>query len=121
MTPAASSIACVGEAMIELSAFDPAGARVAVGVAGGVLNTAIYLKRALPGAEVAFVTALGDDAFSDHMAAVMRAEGLAIDIVPRLSGQAPGLYAIALDARGERSFTYWRGESAARAMFGPGG
>ncbi|MBP1806305.1 sugar kinase [Rubellimicrobium aerolatum] len=115
-------IACVGEAMIELSGFDPVRGEARIGVAGDVLNTAIYLKRALGGAaEVAFVTALGDESFSDLMLGVMAAEGLGTDLVARLPGRAPGLYAISLDATGERSFTYWRGESAARGMFGPGG
>jgi 2-dehydro-3-deoxygluconokinase len=31
----------------------------------------------------------------------------------------PGLYAISLDATGERSFTYWRDTSAARTLFLP--
>lgn len=114
-------IACVGEAMIELSGFDPTRGQAQVGVAGDVFNTAVYLKRVMPQAEVAFVTALGDDALSDHMAAEMRAEGLSTDLVAQLAGRAPGLYAISLDGRGERSFTYWRSESAARSMFGPEG
>ena len=35
------------------------------------------------------------------------------------AGKAPGLYAISLDAKGERSFTYWREASAARTLFEP--
>ena len=34
----------------------------------------------------------------------------------RLPGRLPGLYTIRTDARGERSFTYWRSAAAARDM-----
>jgi 2-dehydro-3-deoxygluconokinase len=115
-------IACIGEAMIELSGFDPATGRLDAGVAGDTLNTAIYLKRALGDrAEVRYLTALGCDRFSDHILSVMARERLATDGVARLPGRLPGLYAISVDEGGERSFDYWRGESAARDMFGPGG
>ncbi|EPX86064.1 Sugar kinase, ribokinase family [Rubellimicrobium thermophilum DSM 16684] len=115
-------IACIGETMIELSGFDPGAGRLDVGVAGDTLNTAIYLGRALGSrAEIRYLTALGDDRFSDHILAVMTREGLVTDGVARLPGRLPGLYAISVDERGERSFAYWRNESAARDMFGPGG
>ncbi len=115
-------IACLGEAMVELSNLDPRAGRIDFGVAGDTLNTAIYLKRALgAGAEVSYLTALGDDAFSDHMVRFMEAEALDTSRIARLRGRLPGLYAINLDERGERTFTYWRSESAARSMFGQGG
>ena len=56
-----TSIACIGEAMIELSM---AGDDAQLGVAGDTLNTAIYLHRAAPGITVDYVTCLGDDPFS---------------------------------------------------------
>jgi 2-dehydro-3-deoxygluconokinase len=115
-------VACIGEAMIELStAGDPT--RAAVGVAGDTLNTAIYLARmAGAGAEVSYVTALGDDPYSDRMIAFMAAEGVGTGAIRRLPGRLPGLYAISTDAGGERAFHYWRSEAAARAMFeGPDG
>lgn len=119
MTPI--RIACLGEAMVELSGLDPAAGAIRFGVAGDTLNTAIYLKRALGGgAEVSYLTALGDDAFSDRMLALMEEEGLDTSRVARLSGRLPGIYAITLDERGERSFAYWRSESAARSMLAPG-
>lgn len=114
-------IACLGEAMVELSNLDAGAGRIDFGVAGDTLNTAIYLKRALGDASgVFYLTALGDDAFSDHMLRFMAAEGLDTSRVARLRGRLPGLYAINLDDRGERSFTYWRSESAARSMLGEG-
>jgi 2-dehydro-3-deoxygluconokinase len=107
--------------MVELSNHDPAAGRVDLGVAGDTLNTAIYLKRELgKAAEVSYLTALGDDAFSDHMVRFMEAEALDTSGIVRLRGRLPGIYAINLDARGERSFTYWRSEAAARSMLDEG-
>jgi 2-dehydro-3-deoxygluconokinase len=115
-------IACLGEAMVELSNLDPAAGRIDFGVAGDTLNTAIYLKRAFgAGAEVSYLSAVGDDAFSDRMIAAMEEEALDTSRIARLGGRLPGIYAINLDDKGERTFTYWRSESAARSMLGPGG
>ena len=58
-------IACIGEAMIELSMLET-GAKV--GVAGDTLNTAIYMHRAAPDLQVEYVTCLGDDPFSGRIA-----------------------------------------------------
>lgn len=121
MTDRPIRIACLGEAMVELSNLDPERGRIDLGVAGDTLNTAIYLKRELgDAAEVSYLTALGDDAFSDHILRAMEAEALDTSHIARLAGRLPGIYAINLDERGERSFAYWRGDSAARAMFAEG-
>ena len=53
-------IACIGEAMIELSLVDD---DAQVGVAGDTLNTAIYLHRSAPDMQVDYLTCLGDDPF----------------------------------------------------------
>jgi 2-dehydro-3-deoxygluconokinase len=122
MTEKPVRIACMGEAMVELSRLDPQAGTLAFGVAGDTLNTAIYLKRALgDGARVAYLTALGRDAFSDRMVEFMQGEGIETSGIARLPGRLPGIYAIDLDERGERTFSYWRSESAARSMLGPGG
>lgn len=85
------------------------------GFAGDAFNTAAYLARSLGGAgECAFLTVLGDDPLSDEMQAVFRGEGLKDRLVWRAAGKAPGLYVIELDARGDRTFHYWRSASAAR-------
>jgi len=112
-------VACIGECMVELTLpRDEAGA-TRVGFAGDTANTAIYLKRAAPEAEVAYVTALGRDALSERMLGFFAAEGLDTGLVERRDDRAPGLYAISVDAAGERSFTYWRDASAARTLFLP--
>jgi 2-dehydro-3-deoxygluconokinase len=104
---------CIGEAMVELR---PAGPGLfARAVAGDAYNTAVYLKRSLGvEGEVAFLTAVGDDALSQGMTAEFAAEGLETGLVFTVQNGLPGLYLIELDARGDRSFHYWRSASAAR-------
>ena len=107
-------VAAIGECMIELRHVGGASLELAFG--GDTLNTAVYLKRAAPGSDVAYATALGDDPYSAQMREFFAAEGLALDLVATLPGRLPGLYAIRTDAAGERTFFYWRAEAAARAM-----
>src|SRR3546814_7394250 len=57
-----------------------------------------------PGIGVDYVSALGDDPFSDEMLAAWRAEGIGTDLVARLPGRLPGLHVVRNDADGERSF-----------------
>ena len=110
-------VACVGECMIELSL--PEGAAPGVSFAGDAYNAAVYIKRSAPAIDVAFVTALGTDTLSDRMVATFRGEGIVSDLIERRADRVPGLYAISTDAAGERSFTYWRGQAAARTLFDP--
>ena len=107
-----AGIVLVGEAMLEL-ARDGAGWRLGYG--GDTLNTAVHMARA--GVPTAYLTALGQDSFSADLRAQWRAEGLDTSLVLSHPQRNPGLYAISTDEAGERSFTYWRGESAARALF----
>lgn len=86
-----------------------------MGYGGDTLNTAIHLARS--GHDVAYLTALGLDPFSDELRGGWAAEGIDCRLVLAHPTRQPGLYAITTDAHGERSFTYWRDSSAARAMF----
>jgi 2-dehydro-3-deoxygluconokinase len=110
-------IVCVGEAMLELSR--PKDGKAAgdwrLGYGGDTINTAIHLARA--GHDTAYLTALGGDPFSDGIKERWRAEGLDVSLVLTHPDRNIGLYAIDTDDSGERSFTYWREASAARAMF----
>ncbi|HEX7822261.1 MAG TPA: PfkB family carbohydrate kinase, partial [Sphingobium sp.] len=106
-------ICLIGEGMVELSGSAAGG--WAVGHGGDTLNTAIHLARA--GCDVAYATALGDDAFSARLRADWAAEGLDLSPALTVRDAMPGLYAIHTDAGGERSFSYWRSDSAARRMF----
>jgi len=82
--------------------------------AGDVYNTAVYLKRSLPDAQVQFLTAVGDDATSQAMRDAWHMEGIDDAFAFTVEGALPGLYLIETDARGERRFQYWRSNSAAR-------
>jgi 2-dehydro-3-deoxygluconokinase len=113
-------VASIGECMIELRHRSESDLELAFG--GDTLNTAVYLARLGRdrGVSVDYVSALGDDAYSDQMLAMWQAEGVGTALVARLPGRLPGLYTIRTDARGERSFTYWRSASAARLMLKDG-
>jgi 2-dehydro-3-deoxygluconokinase len=106
---------CIGECMVELSAAGEG--LLARRFAGDAYNTAVYFKRALPAAEVQFLTAVGADPLSLAMRGAWRAEGIEGDLAFTVPGRRPALYLIETDLKGERQFHYWRGESAAKAWF----
>ena len=112
MAETTSRIVSVGEVMIELARGDDG--RFALAYGGDTFNTAVYLARA--GVEVAYATALGDDRYSDRIAQVAAAEGVADDLIVRVAGRLPGLYLIETD-KGERQFHYWRESAPARQLF----
>ena len=106
-------IAVIGECMVELRRAGQG--LLAQGFGGDTLNTALYLARLGSQAlAVHYVTALGQDGFSSQMLAAWQQEGIHTDWVQRLADKAPGLYLIDTAADGERSFTYWRSDAAAR-------
>jgi 2-dehydro-3-deoxygluconokinase len=103
---------CIGECMVELA---PAGADLyRRGFAGDAFNAAVYLKRSAPKLDVQFATVTGADPLSKAMRQAWRAHGVGDALAAVDPGREPGLYLIELDAKRERSFHYWRGESAAR-------
>jgi len=109
-------IALIGECMIELQQRADGSLQQSFG--GDTLNTAVYLSRALGDrASVDYVTALGDDSFSDAMCQSWAEENIGLERVQRLPGRLPGLYCIQTDAAGERRFLYWRNEAAVRDCF----
>jgi 2-dehydro-3-deoxygluconokinase len=107
-------VVALGECMVELSL---AGAdKAAIGYAGDVFNTCVYLRRL--GQPVSFATALGaGDPFSAAILDRMKAERIDDGLVTRVEGRVPGLYAIARDADGERRFFYWRDQAPVRQFF----
>jgi 2-dehydro-3-deoxygluconokinase len=107
-----TSVACIGECMIELK--QAQGGLYSRGYGGDTLNTAVYLARL--GVDVEYITALGNDPMSDEMIAGWAAEGVGIRRVARLRGKLPGLYMIQTDEDGERRFFHWRESAAARSL-----
>ena len=111
-------IACIGEAMFEL-AFD--GASPLVNFGGDTLNTAIYLRRGLPlPHSLSFISVVGADPFSQRMLDFISSHGVSTAEISRHPSLLPGLYAIDTAPDGERSFLYWRENSAARTLFTDG-
>ncbi|AXC50621.1 sugar kinase [Paracoccus suum] len=106
----------VGECMVELSADPDAQGRLRQGFAGDTLNTAWYARACLPAQDaVDYVTAIGTDPLSQAMLDFISGAGIGTDWIRRDPQRAPGLYLISL-TEGERSFTYWRENSAARRL-----
>ncbi len=109
-----SSLLFIGECMLELR---KSGAHhYARDFAGDTYNSAIYAKWWAPELDVAYFTALGRDAISEEMLEAWQAHGLNCRHVLRSKTKSPGIYSINVDVNGERSFTYWRNDSAARKM-----
>ncbi|MCR9124377.1 MAG: sugar kinase [Phyllobacteriaceae bacterium] len=111
----AMRVVSIGECMIELSGRE--GDRWRMGYAGDTFNTLWYLRALLPAdAMTDYVSAFGDDPFSVDQITFLADHGIGIAKSPQIDGAVPGLYAITLDDAGERSFTYWRSQAAARRL-----
>jgi len=113
----AVTVQAVGECMVEIVRH---GGKVRIAYSGDTYNTAVYLRRTASAlgvpVEVRYLTAVGDDDESARMRACWHTEGIEDDAVV-VSGATPGLYMIRTDDDGERSFSYWRGDSAAAVLF----
>ena len=107
-----------GECMIELmtASQEQSSNTMKQSFAGDVFNTAVYLKRTFTDVNVHLVTAVGKDQFSLDMIQYVEKENIGCDFVFKSETKIPGLYSIQLDDQGERSFTYWRDNSAARQV-----
>ncbi|MEN9916985.1 MAG: 2-dehydro-3-deoxygluconokinase [Pseudomonadota bacterium] len=110
-------IGVIGEAMLELSHQTPTS--LTLSFAGDTLNFAIYLSRLLHNQafDIHYITALGQDPYSDQMLLNWQTEGLNTDLIHRINNKLPGLYLIRTDDKGERSFFFYRSNSAARDLF----
>lgn len=106
------SIAAVGECMIELSENDNAWR---MNFAGDTFNTLWVLRALCSDRAATYVSAFGDDVFSRNQIAFFMRNGIGIGTSPIIYGTNPGVYAISLTGS-ERSFTYWRSDSAARQL-----
>lgn len=104
----------LGEAMVELAPVK--GSLYRRGFAGDTLNTAWYLRACLSDVwNVGYVTALGKDPLSSEMCDFIHGHGIDTTHVRYIDGKSCGLYLISLQD-GERSFSYWRENSAARHL-----
>ncbi|MCV2880228.1 sugar kinase [Sedimentimonas flavescens] len=104
----------IGEAMIEMAPVQDGLYRR--GFAGDTFNTAWHLAQALGSrGRVGFATRVGTDRLSDAFVAELNSDGLDTSSIGRDAERTMGLYLIELDGV-ERSFHYWRKDSAARLI-----
>ncbi|EGU32584.1 putative 2-dehydro-3-deoxygluconokinase [Vibrio ichthyoenteri ATCC 700023] len=106
-------VAIIGECMVELKKNNGV---LEQGFGGDTLNTGVYLSRLTQqqGVITSYVTGLGRDPFSKEMLASWQQESLNTDMVFISENKLPGIYAIETADDGERSFFYWRNDSAAK-------
>jgi 2-dehydro-3-deoxygluconokinase len=107
-------VLAIGECMAELAPAARPG-EYSLGFAGDTFNTAWYLARLSPRTKLSYFTAVGDDAISAQMVRAIAESGIDTGQIKVVPGRSVGLYLITLD-HGERSFSYWRGQSAARLL-----
>lgn len=96
---------------------EPKEPQYASSFAGDVINFAVYLKRLDASSCVHFLSATGHDELSGQMRAFLSSESIDSELVAYSPDKTVGLYMIHTDDDGERTFTYWRSDSAARQMF----
>ena len=108
-------IVAIGECMVEMAPVATEG-QFCLGYAGDTLNTAWYLRRLLgAGDQIDYFTAVGIDAISEKMLGFLQQAGIGTESILRRDDKSVGLYMIQLQD-GERSFCYWRSDSAARTL-----
>ncbi|MFT4248622.1 MAG: carbohydrate kinase [Pseudomonas sp.] len=110
----ASKIVCFGEALIDMLAQPPATAdapRAFLQFAGGApANVAVAVARL--GGDSHFAGMLGQDMFGDFLLQSLQEAGVATDAVVRTGEAKTALAFVALDAHGERSFSFYRPPAA---------
>ena len=106
----------IGEVMAEIRTSGDGG--FAMGFAGDTYNTAVYAARALgTEGEVAYLTRVGTEPLSAALMDRAAEEGIDVSHVAVDPDRNIGIYSVSTDAHGERSFHYWRADSAARRLF----
>ncbi|UWQ96760.1 sugar kinase [Rhodobacteraceae bacterium M385] len=107
-------VTSIGECMVELAPAQEKGS-FTQSFAGDSLNTLWYLRQLNPAWKCRYLTRVGQDHISEEMLKMMAGAGMETDHVGRETDRTLGLYMISL-SDGERSFSYWRGQSAARLL-----
>lgn len=109
-----STFLAIGECMVEMA--PTADGTFMMGFAGDTLNTAWYVRKSL-GRDwaVAYYTGVGTDQVSGQMIDFLGQAGIETGHIRKLQDRTVGLYMIQL-RDGERSFAYWRSQSAARCL-----
>ena len=109
-------ILSIGEAMVEIRLGDADG--FSLGFAGDTYNTAVYASRTIgQRGLVSYATRVGVDPLSMSFCDAAQREGIDIGGIANDPNHNIGIYSVSTDDSGERSFHYWRSNSAARRMF----
>ena len=107
-------LVAIGECMLELSYAN--NDTFNKSFAGDTYNALVYAKRYSASLKCSLFTAIGDDAISQNMLNHWQQYGISGDKALRLENKTIGVYMISTDRQGERSFSYWRNQSAAKSM-----
>ena len=111
-----STLLSIGEAMAEIRSGRTDD--FSLGFAGDTYNTAVYASRTIgQRGLVSYITRVGVDPLSMSFCNAAHREGIAIDGIANDPNHNIGIYSVSTDDSGERSFHYWRANSAARRMF----
>lgn len=114
MSARRDAIACFGEALVDLlarPAGEPGAPRQFVEYAGGApANVAVAVARL--GGNARFIGMLARDLFGDMLSAQLRDAGVDTRCVRRTDAANTALAFVSLDARGERSFSFYRPPAA---------
>ncbi|MCI2285392.1 sugar kinase [Colwellia sp. MSW7] len=104
----------IGEGMLELRMNE--NGSIESSFFGDTLNAAIYAKRFTPSLDVSWFSAIGTDEFSQNMITFLSTEGINTNWLYESKEALLGIYNIQTDTFGERTFNYWRSNSAATKM-----
>lgn len=107
-------IVMIGECMLELVHKD--ASTLKRGYAGDTFNASVYMKRAFAEHNVNFMSCIGNDPVSDQFVELMKKERLGQGFIEIDPSRHMGAYLVKTDENGERSFVYWRNDSAARRL-----
>jgi fructokinase len=108
-------VVCMGETLVDFLPAEP-GQRVrevsswSPAIGGSLANVSVGVARL--GARSGLVTVVGEDEFGHFLRERLTAEGVDVSHLRQVVEARTGLVFISLDARGERSFTYFRTRSA---------
>lgn len=116
--PDTIDVLSLGEAMVELSAREPASLREArsfdLGWGGDTSNVAVAVSRL--GRSAGYVSKVGDDAFGASLRDLWDREGVDARWVAVDGARPTGVYFLSRQAAGPHAFTYYRSGSAASSL-----
>ncbi|BED89350.1 ketodeoxygluconokinase [Pseudoalteromonas sp. MM1] len=109
-----STLLAIGECMVEL--VPKRVSECQQSFAGDTYNALVYAKRFAEQLNCELFSAVGEDILSINMLKKWQQEGISSKQVIKTPDHNVGIYAISTDQHGERSFDYWRNQSAAKHM-----